>query len=60
MALWAFFGWLYVITRLLMFPEIAFNEPFIEGLPISFWMIGIVFFILGWIGTWRALCGECQ
>jgi len=55
LALWAFFGWIYVITRLLMFPQIAFNEDFIAGIPISFWMIGIGFFILGFIGTVGAL-----
>jgi len=55
LALWAFFGWIYVITRLLMYPDIAFNEPFIEGIPISFWMIGIGFFILGFICTVGAL-----
>jgi len=55
LALWAFFGWMYVITRLLMFPEIDLNEPFIFGIPIEFWMIGIGFFILGFIGTVGAL-----
>jgi len=55
MALWAFFGWIYVITRLLMYPEISFNEPFIEGIPIAFWMIGIGAFLLGFVATWRAL-----
>jgi len=55
MALWAFFGWMYVITRLLMYPEISFGEEFIGGIPVSFWMIGIGFFILGFIGTVGAL-----
>jgi len=55
LAIWAFFGWMYVITRLLMYPEIFADEPFIEGIPISFWMIGIGFFILGFIATVGAL-----
>lgn len=55
MALWAFFGWVYVIVRLLMYPEIAFNEPFIYGIPISFWMMGIGFFIIGFFATVGAL-----
>lgn len=55
LAMWAFFGWIYVITRLLMYPEIAFDEPFIEGIPISFWAMGIGFFILGFIATVGAL-----
>lgn len=55
LALWAFFGWAYVVARLLMYPEIAFNEPFIDGLPFTFWMMGIGFFILGFLGTVMAL-----
>ena len=58
LAIWAFFGWVYVITRLLMYPEIAFNEPFIEGLPFSFWVMGVGWYVIGFIATWRALCGE--
>lgn len=55
MAIWAFIGWMYVVVRLLMYPEIAFNEPFIEGIPVAFWMMGIGTYIIGFIATWRAL-----
>lgn len=55
MAIWAFFGWMYVISRLLLFPEIDFTEPFIFGIPIEFWMLGIGWYVIGFIATWRAL-----
>jgi len=55
LALWAFFGWLYVVVRIIWFTNAAFSEPFIDGIPISFWMLGIGFFILGFIGTVGAL-----
>jgi len=56
LALWAFFGWMYVILRILCNGNDAWwTEEFIAGIPISFWMIGIGFFILGFIATVGAL-----
>ena len=57
-ALWAFLCWVYVVSRLLMYPEIAFNEPFIEGIPITFWAMGIVSFLVGFMATVGALWSE--
>ena len=58
LAISAFFGWIYVITRLLMYPDTAFSEPFIDGIPVSFWAMGIGFFVLGFLGTVGALWDE--
>lgn len=58
MAIWAFLGWMYVISRILLYPEIGLGEDFIMGIPISFWMLGIGWYVIGFIATWRALCGE--
>jgi len=53
-AIWAFLGWAYVCARLLN-PAIGFEEPFIEGIPVAFWMMAIGAFLLGFVATWRAL-----
>jgi len=58
MAIWAFLGWTYVVARLLFFPEISWDEEFIMGIPFTFWMLGIGWYVIGFIATWRALCGE--
>jgi hypothetical protein len=55
MAIWCLFGWTYVCVRIIAYPNAAFSEPFIDGIPISFWMLGTVFFILGFAGTVGAL-----
>lgn len=56
LGIWCAFGWLYVITRILANGSDAWwTEEFIYGIPISFWMLGIGFFILGFIGTAVAL-----
>jgi len=60
MALWAFLGWMYVISRILLYPEIGLGEDFIGGIPVSFWMLGVGWYVIGFIATWRALCGESQ
>lgn len=53
MALWAFFGWCYIIARILT--GIDPRNLFIDEIPIMFGVIGIGFFILGFIGTVGAL-----
>jgi len=56
MALWAFFGWIYVVLRILLNGSDAWwTEEFIMGIPISFYMIGIGAYVIGFIATWRAL-----
>lgn len=59
LAIWAFLGWTYVILRILLNGSDAWwTEEFIMGIPISFYMIGIGAYVIGFIATWRALCGE--
>lgn len=61
LAIWAFLGWCYVILRILLNGSDAWwTEEFIMGIPVSFYMIGIGWYIIGFIATWRALCGESQ
>ena len=56
LAIWCFAGWLYVILRILLNGSDAWwTEEFIMGIPVSFWMIGIGFFVLGFLGTIVAL-----
>jgi hypothetical protein len=56
LALWSFLAWLYVILRILLNGSDAWwTEEFISGIPISFWMLGIGAFILGFVATINAL-----
>lgn len=53
MALWAFLGWMYIIMRIL--GGIDPLDEFIAGIPVTFWVLGIGAYVLGFVATWRAL-----
>jgi len=55
-AIWAFLGWCYVCARIIYGVD-PFDE-FISGIPVSFYLLGIGWYVIGLIATWRALCCE--
>ena len=42
--------WAYIVLRI-VFSRIDVHDPFIDGIPISFWVLGLIAFVVSFSST---------